>query len=121
MLQEAKEAWICAAESTGQSVPEASPTDHEYSGKFTLRIPRSLHRQLAMQAEAEGTSLNQYCIHLLSGRVVQASLPSNVTEALETTIRQAYYDAVSIYDEPTWLEREQGGDYGKIAVVASSN
>ena len=30
----------------------------QYSGKFNLRIPRELHEQLALAAQAEGKSLN---------------------------------------------------------------
>ena len=38
----------------------------DYSGQFKLRIPRSLHRSLAEYAKAEGTSMNQYRLYLLS-------------------------------------------------------
>lgn len=37
-----------------------------YSGKLVLRIPRSLHRSLKMEAEAEGVSLNQYMLYKLA-------------------------------------------------------
>ena len=40
-----------------------------YSGQFKLRIPKSLHRQLAEQAKAEGISMNQYCVCLLSKNI----------------------------------------------------
>jgi len=66
LLQEAKEAWIDAAENSGESTPRPIPSEYNYSGKFTLRIPRSLHRELSEKAEAEGVSLNQYCTHLLT-------------------------------------------------------
>ena len=38
----------------------------EYAGRFVLRIPKSLHRRLAEDASVNGTSLNQYCVYLLS-------------------------------------------------------
>ena len=41
-------------------------TDSEYSGRFTLRVPRTLHRQLAQEAEMEGVSLNQFILSLIS-------------------------------------------------------
>ena len=34
-----------------------------------LRIPRTLHADILRAAEAEGVSLNQYCIYILSGAV----------------------------------------------------
>jgi hypothetical protein len=36
------------------------------SGKFLLRLPRELHRDLALQAKEEGVSLNQLVALLLA-------------------------------------------------------
>jgi len=38
----------------------------EYSGKISLRIPKSLHKKLAEEAKEEGVSLNQYALYKLS-------------------------------------------------------
>lgn len=38
----------------------------EYSGKLSLRIPKSLHKELIEQAKREGVSLNQYALYKLS-------------------------------------------------------
>lgn len=43
----------------------------EYSGNFRIRMPKSLHKKLSEQAEKEGISLNQYCIHVLSQNLPQ--------------------------------------------------
>ncbi|MDI6639179.1 MAG: toxin-antitoxin system HicB family antitoxin, partial [Bacillota bacterium] len=45
--------------------PPADHTEPEFSGKFTLRDPRTLHRMLARRAEAESASLNQYLVSLI--------------------------------------------------------
>lgn len=37
-----------------------------YSGHILVRIPKSLHRQLALEAKREGISLNQYALYKLS-------------------------------------------------------
>lgn len=37
-----------------------------YNGKILVRIPRSLHKQLALDARREGVSLNQYALYKLS-------------------------------------------------------
>lgn len=37
-----------------------------HSGQLRLRMPSSLHRELAEQAEKEGVSLNSYLVYLLS-------------------------------------------------------
>ncbi|MDR1124782.1 MAG: type II toxin-antitoxin system HicB family antitoxin [Deltaproteobacteria bacterium] len=41
-----------------------------YSGKVTLRLPPELHAQLAVQAEANGSSLNNWMVAALN-RVVE--------------------------------------------------
>ncbi len=38
----------------------------DYSGKISLRIPRSLHMKLAEEAKQEGISLNQYALYKLA-------------------------------------------------------
>lgn len=58
MVQDAMRNWLAAALALGHPIPEPV-TDEEYSGKFVVRLPRSLHRQLAETAEREGVSLNQ--------------------------------------------------------------
>jgi predicted HicB family RNase H-like nuclease len=46
--------------------PPVGPQRREYSGKFNVRIPKSLHAALASEAEAEGVSLNQLVLAKLS-------------------------------------------------------
>lgn len=48
----------------GEKVPV--PVADEYSGKFMLRIPKSLHKFLTESAKNEGVSLNQYALYKLS-------------------------------------------------------
>ena len=63
---EIRELWIETEYEDGHSIP--LPTyPEEYSGKFNLRIPKSLHRKLAKSATADGVSLNQYVTMLLAG------------------------------------------------------
>jgi predicted HicB family RNase H-like nuclease len=40
-----------------------------YSGKFTVRLPRSLHQALVARAEREGVSLNLFVTNALSRTV----------------------------------------------------
>ena len=63
--EDAKRAWITAAIEDGIKIAEPDSLE-DYSGQFKLRIPRSLHRSLAEHAKEEGTSMNQYCLYLLS-------------------------------------------------------
>ena len=63
--EDAKREWLTAALEEGIDIPLPA-SDEEYSGQFKLRIPKSLHRQLAMQSRKEGISMNQYCLYLLT-------------------------------------------------------
>src|SRR2546421_13066974 len=42
--------------------PPVGPQRREYSGKFNVRVPKTLHASLASEAEAEGVSLNQLIV-----------------------------------------------------------
>jgi len=68
VIEDARQLWIKTAYEEGQDVP--LPRDmEEHSGKFMLRIPRSLHRNLVRAAKREGVSLNQYVTSLLAAGV----------------------------------------------------
>lgn len=64
-VRDALRVWIEAMLEDGLPIPEPT-TYSQYSGQFKLRIPKSLHRDLARHAAAEGISMNQYCLYLLS-------------------------------------------------------
>jgi predicted RNase H-like HicB family nuclease len=64
-IQEAMEGWIETRLEAGFHIPEPLGAD-KYSGKFVVRLPKSLHRRLAIEAEKEGVSLNQYTLYKLS-------------------------------------------------------
>lgn len=50
----------------GRAFPQAQEPVDDFSGRVTLRLPRSLHRALAMAADDEGVSLNQHLVNVLS-------------------------------------------------------
>ena len=64
-IREAMKGWIETKLENGFSVPDPID-DVQYSGKFVLRVPKSLHARLALEAEQEGVSLNQYALYRLS-------------------------------------------------------
>ncbi len=66
-LDVSRELWIESALATGLEVPEPQEAP-QYSGRFVLRIPKSLHRDLVNEAEAEGVSLNSHVCNVLAGR-----------------------------------------------------
>ena len=64
-LKEAMEGWIEAKLEGGFDIPLPVGYD-DFSGKFIVRIPKSLHYRLTVEAEQEGVSLNQYALYKLS-------------------------------------------------------
>ena len=66
MAKEARELWVeCEYDTDPNDIPMPSyPV--EYSGRFNVRIPKSLHHLLADAAERDGASLNQYVVMLLA-------------------------------------------------------
>ena len=64
-LKEAMKGWIETKLENGFEIPMPVRYDN-YSGKFIIRIPKSLHYKLAVEAQKEGVSLNQYALYKLS-------------------------------------------------------
>ena len=64
-LREAMEGWIETKLEFGDAIPEPT-SQNNYSGKFVIRLPKSLHQRLSVEAESEGVSLNQYALYKLS-------------------------------------------------------
>ena len=64
-LNEVMELWIETKLENGFAVPEPMQ-EAKATGKFTLRLPKSLHQRLTMEASKEGISLNQYALYKLS-------------------------------------------------------
>jgi len=50
----------------GRAMPAPTIPADDFSGRVTLRLPRSLHRVLAEGSEAEGVSLNQHLVNILN-------------------------------------------------------
>lgn len=65
MAEDARRLWIEVEYESGSDIPLPSQA-HDYSGRFNVRIPKSLHKSLAETAEREGVSLNQWIVSLLS-------------------------------------------------------
>ena len=59
------------AESRGEGryPPGIVPAGERHSGRLLLRMPQTLHAELAKAAEREGTSLNQFITRSLAGAI----------------------------------------------------
>jgi antitoxin HicB len=62
-----KELWLEDYYEKHKAYPVSKKTfSKKYSGKFVLRITPDLHRELAIEAEEQGVSLNNLCMTYLA-------------------------------------------------------
>jgi predicted HicB family RNase H-like nuclease len=67
LLSEVIHDVVITANEIGRKLPKPRIYEEvDYSGKFLLRIPKSLHKRLSNKAAEEGISLNQYVTSLIS-------------------------------------------------------
>ena len=64
-LTEAMEGYIEVKLEKGLPIP-IPLKESDYSGKFVIRLPKSLHRRLSIEASNEGVSLNQWACYKLA-------------------------------------------------------
>jgi antitoxin HicB len=74
---EARTLWIETEYELGRDIPLPSQPD-EYSGKFNVRLTRTLHRSLAEAAKKNGVSLNHYVSDLLARGDAQARIEQQI-------------------------------------------
>lgn len=65
MIEDAKAA---IAMQDNEEIPEPE-VEEKYSGKFLVRIPKSLHKDLALRAKKEDVSINQLATYLFSSGI----------------------------------------------------
>jgi antitoxin HicB len=63
---DAMSAWLTTAKREGKEVPDPK-TAQSHSGRLLLRMPQTLHAELARTAEREHVSLNQFITDALAG------------------------------------------------------
>ena len=74
---DARKLWIETAYSDGYDIPLPRGME-KYQGRFLVRIPRSMHRNLVRLAKREGVSLNQYVTSLLASGVTRSVIEPEV-------------------------------------------
>jgi predicted HicB family RNase H-like nuclease len=64
------------ADLTADGKPVPAPlADRDYSGRLLLRMPKPLHRELAIHAAEENVSLNSLAVRLLAEKEAQHDRP----------------------------------------------
>lgn len=64
-VEDAKAAWFISRINEKKEIPMPNTIKNNYSGRITLRIAKSLHRELSIGAMQDGISLNSYISNLL--------------------------------------------------------
>ena len=78
MIRDAMIGWIESALEDGESIPLPRSIE-DYSGRFVVRIPKTLHRELVEMAEREGVSLNTF-VNVALGKVTGQTKKTQVNE-----------------------------------------
>jgi antitoxin HicB len=79
---DAIDSWIESAKADDVPIPVPSRRDFGYSGRFLVRIPRSLHREAAHRAKADNGSLNHWCATALTRAVTLGAVEVEVKRML---------------------------------------
>jgi len=105
MAEDAKKGWLEIALEDGREIPVSSSLyNTDFSGKFTFRIPKSLHRELSLAAEEEGLSLNQYLLYLITKNhyETQRSGRSDIKRSIHTkeiSIKVVQEEVASLWEQ----------------------
>jgi antitoxin HicB len=109
-VAQAVAAWTETAEREGKEVPEPKSAQ-SHSGRLLLRMPQSLHAELARAAERERVSLNQFITDALSGSLGWRSPDRDPSAGGTRTVPVGSLDAT---DEG---ERETSGSGPRFATA----
>lgn len=70
-------------------------------GRFTLRLPETLHNELESRAQQEGVSLNQYIVYTLTRQVASTYTIQVLPEQLIKEQRASYEKLLDSLGEPS--------------------
>jgi len=109
-LETVKALWVIGQLEGGNSIPLPSSYEDKFSGKFVIRIPKTLHRLLHLEAGQQGVSLNQYVAYALANRnTTRSSIDldySKFTEALVSKFRELMSLRSRYAGHPQQVERQ---------------
>ena len=113
MIKDAMEGWLESSIDRGLEIP-LPDVMREYSGRFLVRVPVSLHRKLVAAAHREGVSLNQYVVSILSEnysiRNVENLLKS-INKSVQIVQSQVYISKEKIITTEWGEEHERNKQY----------
>lgn len=85
-------------ERLNRALPDPMVPQDEFSGRITLRLPKSLHRLLSTIAEEEAISLNQFLVNVLAyRRGVHRGIEYRYSQ---TPVNEPYYEQIEYRRRP---------------------
>lgn len=98
-LESVAEAWIIAAQDMGQKIPLPF-IELNYSGRFPLRMPKSLHRQAAIAAKRDNTSLNQFIVSAVAEKAGALNFYENLSHKFIEEKSSIIWKQIPTYSYP---------------------
>lgn len=98
-LEDTAASWIGACLDTGKKIP-APLTNYQTTGRFALRLPRSLYGKAAKAAAKERISLNQFICTAVAERIGTSDTRAQLDEVI-TEIRRLHVAFLLIVPEKT--------------------
>lgn len=102
----------------GYKIPEPEGEQGEFSGRFLVRMPSDLHRNLAVQAERNRVSLNTHIVSLLSGSFVWESVAAEIKSMSKRIFEHPVF---SFEISPTFIESDVFEDQQDQCEVKTRN
>ena len=85
-LEKSKKMWLESMLKKKKTIPMPEVMK-EYSGKFLVRIPTSLHKRIAFLAKKEGVSLNQMILSFLSEKITVQEIKKERYKAASPSVK----------------------------------
>lgn len=104
-LEDVAKAWIEIELERGHEIPPPS-ANHGFSGRFALRLPRSLHRLATRMAKRDGTSLNQFLVSAIAARVGAEDLYNRIADKISRSVIHSTTTVYTIYTFKESAERK---------------
>ena len=111
-LEETKRFWIESTLSRDGEVP-LPEEDPIYSGRFVVRMPKSLHKTLSKRAKKEGTSLNSYVNTLLAANSEHYNIANLLTDQSKLQTRVMLYTHRALFKKPEHGSRNLNDQFSK--------
>lgn len=95
--KDASKAWLVAAFEKGYKItePDSSDVYKNFSGKISLRMPKTLHSRLAKMAKLEETSLNSYINYIIGLGIENTTVYENISIESEQYKVEEQYNVIA--------------------------